>query len=234
MVDIVVIDGFTKNFLIKTAEGYLLIDTFLPKKYNRFLKKLEKLNINVSDIKFLLLTHHHIDHVGFVKEFRENHNVRMIVHEKAISYLTEGKMENYTKPLNFIARVVMFFVKLVLGMSCPPIEITSKDIVIKEDKSMILKSLMGLDAIILRTPGSTDDNLSIIFDDGQTITGDVILNLPWPMKFRNQPVLITTKDNFIRSWKLLKTHNAKILHPSHGKELTIEKLSANLAKIENK
>lgn len=234
MVDIIIIGGFTKNFLIKIDEGYLLIDTFLPKKYARFLKKLEKLSINVSDIKFLLLTHHHTDHVGFVKEFRENHKIKLIVHEKAISYLTEGKMEDYTKPLNFIARVVKFFTILVLGDSYPPIELTSKDIIIKEDKSLILKSLMGLDAIIIRTPGSTDDNLSIVFADGQTITGDVLLNLPWPLKFKNQPVLITSKDNYIRSWKLLKNHNAKILHPSHGKKLTIEKLTTNLAKIESK
>ena len=94
--------------------------------------------------------------------------------------------------------------------------------------------MIGLDAIILRTPGSTDDNLSIIFADGQTITGDVLLNLPWPVKFRNQPVLITSKEDYIRSWKLLKNHDAKILHPSHGKKLTIERLLKNVTKIESK
>jgi glyoxylase-like metal-dependent hydrolase (beta-lactamase superfamily II) len=234
LLEIITIKGFTNNFLVKFDEGYLLIDTFLTKKYNRFQKKLEKLGIDISEIKYLLITHHHTDHVGFIEELRKDHDIKLIVHEKAVKYLEEGKVESYTRPINFISRFVMFFVIKILGSTFPPVTIKKDDIIIREDKSLILKSLLGMDAVILRTPGSTEDNLSIIFADGQTITGDIIINLPRPLKFRNQPALFTTKEEVFHSWELLKQHNAKILYPSHGKPLTLEQLMKRKKKLQKK
>lgn len=59
---------FTNCFLLKSKDGYLLIDTGFPGEYNSFLKKLTKININISDIKYLLITHCLVDHIGFAYE----------------------------------------------------------------------------------------------------------------------------------------------------------------------
>lgn len=216
LTEIITIKGFTNNFIVKSDKGYLLIDTFLANKYKRFQQKIEKLGIDVSEIKYLLITHHHTDHVGFIEELRKDHDIKLLVHERAIKYLEEGKVESYTRLINFISRFVMFFVKKILSSTFPPVTIKKDDIIIREDKSLILKSLLGLDAVILRTPGSTEDNLSIIFADGQAITGDVILNLPWSVKFRYRPALFTTIDEVFHSWELIKQHNAKILYLHMG------------------
>ncbi len=60
--------GWTRCYLLKCTGGYLLIDTYYPGYYARFEKKLAKMGIATSDIKYLLLTHHHDDHAGFAAE----------------------------------------------------------------------------------------------------------------------------------------------------------------------
>lgn len=57
--------GNTNCYLIKYPDGYLLIDNSNTKYYQKFIEELEKRNIDVSEIKYLLLTHHHYDHAGF-------------------------------------------------------------------------------------------------------------------------------------------------------------------------
>jgi glyoxylase-like metal-dependent hydrolase (beta-lactamase superfamily II) len=61
-----------------------MIDTNMPGTYDRFLVKLGGLGIDLADIKYLLLTHHHDDHVGFAADLLHDTDARVIVHERAI------------------------------------------------------------------------------------------------------------------------------------------------------
>ncbi|MBD3256438.1 MAG: MBL fold metallo-hydrolase, partial [Candidatus Lokiarchaeota archaeon] len=86
--------GVTTCYLLECEEGYLQIDTSYPAEYKKFKTKLnKKYNIHPSEIKFLLLTHHHDDHAGFAADFLNNTNAKLIVHEKAIPQLKKGKSE---------------------------------------------------------------------------------------------------------------------------------------------
>jgi len=85
--------GWTKCYLLKCTGGYLLIDTDYQKYYARFEKKLSNLGIATSDIKYLLLTHHHDDHAGFAAELVRRTGCRVIAHRNAVSALEEGKSE---------------------------------------------------------------------------------------------------------------------------------------------
>ncbi len=60
--------GWTWCYLLKCTGGYLLIDTSYPGYYAQFEKKLAEFGIATSDIKYLLLTHHHDDHASFAAE----------------------------------------------------------------------------------------------------------------------------------------------------------------------
>lgn len=51
--------GFTWCYLLKCPNGYLLIDTSYPDYFPQFQKSTAKLGIDISGIKYLLLTHHH-------------------------------------------------------------------------------------------------------------------------------------------------------------------------------
>jgi glyoxylase-like metal-dependent hydrolase (beta-lactamase superfamily II) len=60
--------AITRCFSLKCNEGYLLIDVPYPGNYESSCECLEEGGIDISDIKYLLLTHHHDDHVGCVNE----------------------------------------------------------------------------------------------------------------------------------------------------------------------
>ena len=46
----------------------MAIDTSFAEYYDKFLEKLQVINIDPSEIKYLLLTHHHDDHAGFAAD----------------------------------------------------------------------------------------------------------------------------------------------------------------------
>lgn len=234
MTTITTIKGFTNNFLIQLNDGYLLIDTFLPTKYKRFIRNLKRKGIALKDINYLLLTHHHIDHTACVAKLREQIDFTLIVHEKAVKFLESGSNESYTKPLNFPAKIIMPIALSIFGDEYPPIKIKEMDLIIKGDKSDILKEQLGLDATIYRTPGSTEDNISIIFSDGNAITGDVVTNFLHFLGIKNQPPLITTLEEVLKSWELLIENGAKFLYPSHGRPFQINKLVKRKAKLAKK
>lgn len=51
-------------YLIQTNEGYILIDTLHPPFVGHLIDNLALLNVDPSEIKYVLMTHGHFDHVG--------------------------------------------------------------------------------------------------------------------------------------------------------------------------
>jgi len=92
--------GVTNCYLLRCKEGFLMIDTCYFNTYGRFLKVLKKRKIDVGEIRYLLLTHHHDDHAGFAAKLAEDAGCRIIAHEKALQPLKNGRSEETMKPLN--------------------------------------------------------------------------------------------------------------------------------------
>ena len=90
--------AFTNCYLLRCDLGFLLIDTSYPNQYQRFVKLLGKLDIDIKDIKYVLLTHHHDDHAGFAAEIIHNARATLIVHQEALDTPTILRVTiHYTK-----------------------------------------------------------------------------------------------------------------------------------------
>ena len=81
MKEIITIKGFGRCFLLEISDknenkekSYLLVDTQLKNFYKAFRRKLKRKGIDVSQIKYLFITHHHSDHVGFIAKLRALNN----------------------------------------------------------------------------------------------------------------------------------------------------------------
>lgn len=61
----------TNDYLFAYKSRYMLVDNGYAEDWTLFNLKLEKLNIRISQISHLILTHHHDDHVGFIHELLE-------------------------------------------------------------------------------------------------------------------------------------------------------------------
>lgn len=221
--------SFTNCFLLRCKGGYLMIDTGFPGEYYSFLKKLAKININVFDIKYLLLTHSHNDHSGFAAEIVGNTEAKIIAHKKGVSILENGVMlMNNGKYLNSCTKFITGVHSKLSSRSLnfPSVRFTKNDYIINGDDFELLKKI-GIDGKILYTPGHTDDSISVLLSDDSAIVGDVAMN-PFYLKIcsnRYRPMWLQDIEKVYESWEKLIKHGAKTIYPSHGTPFNVEKLN---------
>jgi hydroxyacylglutathione hydrolase len=223
----------TRCFLIRCAGGYLMIDTNMPGTYDRFLKKLGGMGIDPADIRYLLLTHHHDDHVGFAAELLRDTGARVIVHESALPILRRGQAQNpFTKKgvapgrfLNPWTRYTMAFLSALVqrGWGYPPVEVGDRDFVIKGDDPNLLRKI-GVDGIILHTPGHTSDSISVVLFNGSAFVGDTAMNFMRLFGTRYRPIYAEDYDGVFESWRKLMAHGARVIYTAHGEPFSADEL----------
>ncbi|UCE50629.1 MAG: MBL fold metallo-hydrolase [Phycisphaerales bacterium] len=219
--------GWTRCYLLRCTGGYLLIDTDYPKHYPRFKEKLANLGIATSDIKYLLITHHHDDHAGFASELVRSTGCKVIAHRNALSALERGRSEDGGRPFNRRLRIVlalyMLYAKFFEEWNFPPLTLTERDTVIEGDNDDFLKGI-GIDGVILHTPGHTRDSISVLLCDGSAFVGDAAMNFLRWTGVGHRPIYIEDINTVYESWRKLREHGAKVIYPAHGKSFSAAKL----------
>lgn len=63
------------------AGGLVLIDCGAGASYDKLIRNISKLNLSPANVQAILVTHAHIDHIGALKQFKEELDVRIVAHE---------------------------------------------------------------------------------------------------------------------------------------------------------
>src|SRR5262245_46034651 len=82
-------DGLA-SYLITSPQGHILVDTVMPESTSLIKANIEKLGFKITDIKYLLNTHAHIDHTGGLAEIKKASGARMVAGEADKSLLDGG------------------------------------------------------------------------------------------------------------------------------------------------
>lgn len=82
-------------YLIATPQGHILINTGLAASVPLIKKNIEQLGFKFSDIKILLTTQAHFDHVAGMAEVKKLTNAKMWVDEKDAKALGDGGNSDY-------------------------------------------------------------------------------------------------------------------------------------------
>jgi metallo-beta-lactamase class B len=77
------------SYLITSPQGHILVDTVMPEATSQIKASIEKLGFKVTDIKYLVNTHAHIDHTGGFAEMKQVSGAQMVAGE-ADKPLLEG------------------------------------------------------------------------------------------------------------------------------------------------
>ena len=81
-------DGLA-SYLITSPQGHILVDTVMPESTSQIKANIEKLGFKITDIKYLVNTHAHIDHTGGLAEMKQASGGQLVAGE-ADKPLLEG------------------------------------------------------------------------------------------------------------------------------------------------
>jgi glyoxylase-like metal-dependent hydrolase (beta-lactamase superfamily II) len=81
--------GSVNLYLIKTSGGLTAVDTGwdLPEALHSLKAQLSEIGAQINDIKEVILTHFHIDHMGLVPRLKQNQNVKVYLHQKELELM---------------------------------------------------------------------------------------------------------------------------------------------------
>jgi glyoxylase-like metal-dependent hydrolase (beta-lactamase superfamily II) len=90
--------SIVNSYLLEEAGQVTVIDAGLPGHYRGLPRELAAMGRTVADVRALVLTHGHTDHIGFAERLRRERQVPVSVHE-ADAALARGEVSNPAKGL---------------------------------------------------------------------------------------------------------------------------------------
>ncbi len=223
---------FSNLFLIPFSHGYILIDNAYEKEYNDFLAYLDVHSIDINEIKYVLLTHHHDDHVGFLNQISAvNPDVTIIMHRKTADLVSTG-FNNKDNGGGIVNRriFVLFKLKQLLSpewdLSFPPYNVRDNDIVFDTD-FFELRNILEVDIKAEYTPGHSSDSVTYIYKNKYAFCGDLASNfLNWAGA-KNLTLFNEDIHLVYDSWRALINSDIEVIIPAHGKPFSINALKNN-------
>ena len=185
--------GNTNTFFING----LLVDTDWAGTLPQFYKEMKACGINFKDIKYVMATHYHPDHIGLISELMDLGVTLIIIDEQKNFIHFSDEIFRKDKRINY-----------------KPIDET-KAVYISIDESMEFLNSLGIKGEVIHTPGHSDDSVSLILDEGVAIVGDLD-----PLDY--MPAY--DKDDLRhKSWQKILSHNPGIIYYSHANEKYMNK-----------
>ena len=226
---------FTNCFLIPVESKYLLIDTGYEYEWQDFMDGLEKNNVDINDIKYLLLTHHHDDHSGLLNNITGiNPDITIIALKLTKEFLSQGKHVNFpgagyiNKRIAFVLKLKSIFDK-TWTHTFPKFIMRPHDIIIENDCNLINIGI-NLGGKILLTPGHSRDSISLLLDNGYCFTGDAAGNFLQFLGSKYCVISVNDLDEYYNSWSKIIDNKALSIYPAHGNNFTVDKLKKNIRK----
>jgi len=177
----------TNYYALEIKGGRLLVDCGWPGTFPQFTAELKRKGIAQSEIKYLLVTHFHMDHAGLTQEFK-NQGAKLILLESQVGFpatlndFMKRRSENYVAISEY------------------------SNLILKFEESRQFLSSLGIAGEIISTPGHSDDSITLILDEGFAFTGD----LP-------RRSMVSEDDRLTKeSWDKIYQHEVTRIFPAHG------------------
>lgn len=152
------------NAYLVQGERPILIDTGAPGDAGRIVRALAQANVQPADLALILLTHGHGDHVGAANELAVLSGAPVALHSADDAMARTGR--NVLGTLNGLeARMIAPFVDKPFPPAAASILLAAP---------LDLRPY-GVAGEVIATPGHTPGSISIFFDNGDAIVGDLLM-----------------------------------------------------------
>ncbi len=199
---------YMNAYLVEIKEGWLLVDTGYPFDYKHFLRKARRMKIDLASIRYVVLTHVHADHAGFLKKILSDTGAKLICLPAEKERLASGVNVKEV----YISKGSMLLINR-LSASLPafqnfdPLEIGGT---LDPETQPLAEE--GITFFVLH--GHTDNDLCFRLED-KIFVGDVCMNGAGATGY--SPLWIEDNVALVESWKELVASDADMLYPAHGK-----------------
>ena len=204
-------------YLLPIDEGYLMIDTGYPEDMQIVFDALSEEGVELSQIKYLFITHSHDDHAGFAAALKEKSGCRLILPEQSLSDLARGTFDWQGESVNLLVDISSRIYNFVnqRTFSFEPVLPTEDDIILSGNRAS-LPAHWDLQGAFIHTPGHSADSWSLVLQDGRAFVGDAAMNMLNLLGTGKRPIFMENRSEVYESFEKIKQEGATILFTGHG------------------
>jgi hydroxyacylglutathione hydrolase len=191
-------------YLVKTSNGFILIDTGRNNKRKTIEKELENSNCHPGNLRLIVLTHGDFDHSGNASYLRKKFGSKIAMHRDDSGMVEHGNMLWNRRKQNILTRSV-FRLFFRLGKS----DRFKPDLYVDDGYDF---SEYGFDARVLEIPGHSKGSVGILTASGELFCGDLLSNVGKP----DIGSIIDDSDAAHASIEKLKSLQIDTVYPGHG------------------
>ncbi len=210
--------GYVNVFLMVASDGSLiLVDGGMPKNQDKIIRYINSIGKTVSDLKYILITHSHLDHFGSVYDLKKLTNAKVAINNEGIKYVDGSAGLRMPKARGAKGKLMIVALNLFKNFMKP--KFFKPEMVLKEGA---FPKEFNLNARIIETPGHTNDSISIYMEDSKTlICGDLFDGKSGGL---NLPNFFEDYISWLNSAKKIKELNPDLVCVSHGKNYSASEI----------
>jgi glyoxylase-like metal-dependent hydrolase (beta-lactamase superfamily II) len=216
--------GSVNTYLIRDKNRYAIIDTGwdAPEPENSLREQLAEASIDFCDIKKVILTHCHIDHLGLINKFKKSNNASIYIHRgelALIKVLYNGKNSYWDETDKYLTSHGIPESELgardIFPVQEPPV---SPDVLFEGNEEIevgdyILK--------VVPTPGHTPGHIALyeprakFLFSGDTILPTILTNAAGHIQHMVNPL-----QQYLKSLEVLRQMDIDLVLPGHEQAFT--------------
>src|SRR5271157_669042 len=195
------VEGVNGNCFIIVRDDLTLIDTGMPKNSAKIVKYIQDvLKRKPSEIKTIVLTHFHVDHVGDAFDLKKLSGAKVAIHKKDADYVSGRK----TPPVPRGVMGLIFKVLMPLFFRSKPVE---PDIKLNDGDT-----IAGLTCI--HTPGHTPGSICLFDPASKILFAGDLLRFDG-ISIKTGPLALDTRE-VQQSINKIAALDFDIMLPGHG------------------
>lgn len=211
------------TYLVEADNGLVLVDTGMPGSEKRILKAVAGLGRQPSDVKLILLTHRHWDHIGSAAALKKETSGKLVSHAFEKPYvagtlvvITPRAWSLYGRIARRVLAVASSTAKLFRLVKYHPVLVDEAS-----DEESVLENI-GLDGSIVWTPGHTKGSVSLFLNRSKVaIVGDLLMTKRGKLR---EPLFMENPSQTMSSVQRILDLHPEIVCPGHGRPMPPSKV----------
>jgi glyoxylase-like metal-dependent hydrolase (beta-lactamase superfamily II) len=213
--------GFDQCYVLQ-SDGIIMIDAGVPDTLECFVRAMKNAQIAIEELRLLVLTHGHWDHIGCAKEIKTLTGAKIALHEHEAPWL-EDAMIALPPGVTLWGRMLA---KVLAKAMRPRIHVAQVDIKIRDEGFSL--SEYGIPGKVIHTPGHSPGSTSVLLESGEVFVGDMAMNM-FPLRLTpGLPIFAENAAQVKKSWQRLLAEGAQTVYPAHGKPFSAELIRRQL------